>query len=296
MKGVDWTLLQSFLAVVDAGSLRAAAAKTGATEPTLSRHVRDMEMAVGAKLFTRNARGLEPTDAALRLVDDARAMGLAAQSLSLKAFGGSQKLSGTVRITASVIVANLMLPSIVASLRQAEPDIQVELVASDQTQNLLRRDADIAIRMVDPVQGPLVARRLGDTKIGLFGSDAYLRRRGTPERVKDLLAHDFIGYDRSDEIIRGLAANGMKAGRDDFAIRCDDKLVSWHLLLAGAGLGFAQTLLAGRHPNLIAVEVGLNIPQLPVWLVMHEDVRANVRIKRVADFLQAAMQEILGAG
>jgi DNA-binding transcriptional LysR family regulator len=295
MEGIDWTLLQSFLAVVDAGSLRAAAAKTGATEPTLSRHIRDFEARVGTTLFVRTARGLDPTDAAIRLVDDARAMGLAAEALALKIHGRSQKLSGTVRITASVVVANLVLPSILTELRQAEPDIQIQLVASDQTQNLLRRDADIAIRMVDPVQAPLLARQIGHTKIGMFGSQSYLNRRGRPQKTEDLLTHDLLGYDRSDEIVRGLASNGLKVSHDNFVIRCDDKLVSWHLLLAGAGLGFAQTLLARRHPDLEAVDVGLNVPRLPIWLVMHEDVRTNIRIRRVADFLYGAIQQILNA-
>lgn len=282
---LDWTLLRSFLAVVDTGSLSAAAARINTTQPTLSRHIRELETQLGVSLFRRSVRGLDPTDAALGMVDDARAMGAAAEALALKATGRAATLSGTVRITASVVVSNLVLPSLVARLRAAEPLIQVELVASDVSQNLLRRDADIAIRMFDPTQGSLIARRLGETPLGLYGAHDYLARKGRPERLIDLLAHDVVGFDRADDILRGYAANGFPVTRTQFPVRCDDQMVCWHLLLAGAGLGFAQDRLARAIPALERIAVDLYIPPLPVWLVMHEEVRTNPRIRRVADFL-----------
>ncbi|MGI3778333.1 MAG: LysR substrate-binding domain-containing protein [Janthinobacterium lividum] len=223
-------------------------------------------------------------------------MGAAADALSLKAQGRSRQLAGTVRVTASVMVANLMLPPILAALRQAEPRIQVELVASDLAQSLLRRDADLAIRMFDPTQDALVARRLGDAPVGLFGARSYLARRGRPAAVADLPGHDVIGLDRGDAMLRAYAAHGVPVTRDDFALRCDDPMTCWNLLLAGAGLGFAQTLLASRHPELEAVDVGLLLPPMPVWLVMHEEVRGNARIRRVADYLSSALGSVLRAG
>ncbi|SFL31498.1 LysR family transcriptional regulator [Methylobacterium pseudosasicola] len=296
MNTPDWTLLRSFLAVVDMRSLSAAAARVGATQPTLSRHIRALETAFGVTLFTRTARGLEPTEAALSLIADARAMGAAAEALALKAQGRAQGLSGTVRITASVMVANLLLPPILAELRAAEPRIQIELVASDQAQNLLRRDADIAIRMFDPTQNALIARRLGEAPLGLFGTHGYFERRGRPRTVADLAGHDVLGFDRNDALLRAYAAHGLRAAREDFSIRCDDQMVYWNLMLAGAGLGFAQVLLAGRQPELEQAEIGLHIAPLPVWLVLHEEVRGNARIRRVADFVSGALIDVLRGG
>lgn len=293
MQNIDWALLRSFLAVVDTGSLSAAAARVATTQPTLSRHIRKLETVLGVGLFKRSVRGLEPTDAALGLIDDARTMGAAAEALTLKAQGRSQQLIGTVRVAASVIVANLVLPPIVASLRQAEPNIQIEIVASDLTQNLLRRDADLAIRMVDPAQNALIARRLGDAPIGLFGAHSYIARHGLVQTVEDLRTEDVIGFDRGDAIIKGYAANGLSVTRDDFAIRCDDQMVYWNLLLAGVGLGFAQTLVANHHPELEQVNIDMCIPPMPVWLVMHDEVRSNARIRRVADYLSAALGDAL---
>ncbi|MBW8734605.1 MAG: LysR family transcriptional regulator [Asticcacaulis sp.] len=293
MNDIDWTLLRSFLAVVETGSLSAAATRIATTQPTLSRHVRELETTLGVTLFTRSVRGLEPTEAALGLVDDARTMGAAAEALALKAQGRSQQLTGTVRITASVVVANLLLPPILVALRAAEPHIQVEIVASDLAQNLLRRDADIALRMFDPTQNALIARRLGETPLGLFAAKSYLARHSRPKTIADLLDHDVIGFDRGDAILKGYAAYGHPVTREQFPFRCDDQMVCWHLLLAGAGLGFAQNLLAARRPELEQVEIGMDIPSLPVWLVMHEEVRTNARIRRVADFLAAELGEIL---
>lgn len=292
MNNLDWTLLRSFLAVVEGGSLSTAAKNIGATQPTLSRHIRELETALGVILFTRSAQGLDPTNVALGLVEDARAMGAAAEALNLKAQGRSQQLQGTVRITASVIVANLMLPPMLAALRQAEPSIQIEIVASDTNQNLLRRDADIAIRMADPTQNALIARKLGDTPLGLFGTRAYFDRRGRISSKEDLRHHDLIGLDRSDFLVRGFATYGIGLTREEFALRTDDGMLGWNLLLAGAGVGVGQLVLAKRHEELEQVGC-IKLSALPVWLVMSEEVRSNARIRRVADFLSDAIGGVL---
>ena len=292
---LDWTLLRAFLATVDTGSLSAAAQTLGTTQPTLSRHIKELETAIGTPLFRRSVKGLEPTDAALALVDDAREMGRAAEALALKAQGKAETLSGTVRITASVVVSNLILPPIIADLRRTEPLIQIEIVASDASQNLLRRDADIALRMFDPTQNSLIARKLGDTPLGLYAAKSYIARKGRPQTMRDILDHDVIGFDRADDILRGYAAMGFPVTRHQFPVRTDDQMVCWHLLLAGAGIGFAQDLLAGAQSNLEKLDLGMNLPALPVWLVMHEEVRTNARIRRVADFLSTALSARLKA-
>lgn len=244
MNMTDWTLLRAFLAVIDKGSLSAAAQALGATQPTLGRHIRELEAHLGISLFRRTSHGLEPTDAALALVEDARQMAAAAEALMLKASGRAETLSGTVRITASVVMSSLILPPIIAALRRDEPLIEIEIVATDQSQNLLRRDADIAIRMFDPTQGALIARKLGETPLGLYAAKSYLARRGRPASPEHLTDFDLIGFDRDDAILRNFHARGMPVSRHDFGVRTDDQMMGWHLLKAGAGLGFAQVRLA----------------------------------------------------
>jgi DNA-binding transcriptional LysR family regulator len=293
MDSLDWTLLRAFLAVIETGSLSAAAQRIGATQPTLSRHIRELEAALGVTLFRRSAQGLEPTEAGLALIEDAQAMGRAADALLLKAGGRTESLRGTVRITASVVMSNLILPPIIAALRRDEPLIEIEIVASDQSQNLLRRDADIAIRMFDPTQGALIARKLGDTPLGLYGARDYLERRGRPHSIYELPDFDLIGFDRDDAIIRNFQARGMHVSRHSFGVRTDDQVLGWRLLRAGAGLGFAQVKLAEMAPELERLLPDLPLPSLPVWLVMHEEVRANARIRRVADALSEGLGDFL---
>jgi len=292
MERLDWTLLRTFLAVVESRSLSAAALLLKVAQPTLSRHVRELEDTLGVTLFIRTARGLEPTEAALSLINDARNMGAAAQALALKAFGRSQELTGTVRVTSSVMVANLWLPPILADLREAEPSIQIELVPTDVNQNLLRRDADIAIRMANPTQADLIARRLGDAALGLYGTRSYFEKNGRVTTKEDLMKHHIIGFDRSEVIMRIFAANGYPMEREMFPVRCDDQMVYWNLTLAGLGLGFAQVMFANKEPTLERVPIDL-VPPMPVWLVMHEEVRTSSRIRRVADFLASAIIELL---
>lgn len=295
MNGFDWTQLRTFLAVLDTGSLSRASRQLELSQPTLGRHIRELEAAIGALLFTRSVRGLAPTETALTLIGDARLMGQAAEALQLKARGKSVCLEGTVRITASVVVANLLLPPIIANLREAEPSIRIEIDASDASQNLLRRDADIAIRMVDPTQESLIARKLGQVALGLFGTKGYLERKGYPANKDDLRNHDIIGFDRDDAMIKAFSTHGLSFARSDFPLRCDDQMVAWNLLLAGAGLGFAQEILTRNIPTLKKVHLDLEMPSLPVWLVLHEDVRTNAHVRYAADFIASALAAILSA-
>jgi len=282
---LDWTLLRSFLAVVDMGSLSAAADRLGLSQPTVGRHVRELEDALGATLFRRQPRGLDPTPAALDLVEDARRMGEAADALARKASGASDHLAGTVRVTASRMVSTYLLPDIVAAMRIAAPDIDIEIVASDETQNLLRRDADIALRMYEPRQAQLVRRRIADIPLAVYASPAYLARRGTPARLADLLDHDVIGYDRADDLLQGFARFGLPVPREWFPIRSDDHVVGWQMVIAGAGIGFAQVPIAEAEPRVVRLPVEDIGFALPLWLAYHEDLRHNRRIRFVADRL-----------
>ncbi len=211
MNSLDWTLIRSLLAVADHGSLSAAARVTGLSQPTLGRHVAEAQAALGLSLFTRTPQGLRPTEAMETLLPAARTMAKAAQSLSLAAAGREQRLSGTVRLTASRIVSAHILPPILASLRLAESQIEVELVPSDTLENLLFREADIALRMVRPQQADVVARHLADLPMGLYAARSYLDRVGRPTDREGLLRLDFVGFDRSDMILRQMASFGCPA-------------------------------------------------------------------------------------
>ena len=291
----DWALVKSFLAVLDAGSLMGAARRLKAQQPTLSRHVAELEAQLGVPLFERTGRGVVPTAAALAIADAARQMDDGAASLGRALAKTRDATGGKVRITTSMVAACWLLPPILAALQRAEPGIAVELVASNQLTNLLRREADIAVRMVRPAQASLVAKKIGDVPICAAAHRSYLEAAGTPRRPEDLLRHRLIGYDRDDTIERGFAAMGTTIPRERFVLRTDDQVAYGRLVAAGAGIGFVARYNIAHWPGVEPLLPTLAIPSLPCWLAVHREIRGNRVVRRVYDFLAEALPGALGA-
>lgn len=286
----DWSLIRVFLAVAETGSFSAAARRIGSSQPTVGRQIATLESAVGMPLFLRHAQGMRLSDAGADLLGPAREMERAARALALAAAGKVETMSGTVRITASVVMAQHVLPPTIARIRDALPDVAIELVASDATDNLLFREADIAVRMFRPEQLDVVTRHLGDLSLGLYGAVRYLDRAGRPGTIDDILAHRFVGYDRDDRILRGFRDMGFPIARDFFGARTDAQTVYWELVRAGCGLGFGQVLLGDPDPVVERVVPDLPLPSLPVWLTAHEGMRRTPRIRRVWDMLETDLR------
>lgn len=285
----DWSLVRSFLAVLEKGSLLAASRDLQLSQPTIGRHVAELESQLGLVLFDRNGRGLLPTEAAYHLAESARIMQSGADQLARNVMGADLGASGTVRITASQPVSCYVLPPLLAQMRLSLPDVQVELVASNEVSNLLRREADIAVRMVQPEQASIIARRVGKVTLRACAHQDYLRRRGVPRQPSDLLAHDLIGGDRNDDTLKGFAAQGLVVGREQFAFRADDLIVVWQAVRAGLGVGFVSEHLIRSDPAVIPVLPKLKIQPLPVWLAVHKEIRTSKRIRAVYDFLADAL-------
>lgn len=282
---LDWSLIRAFLGVAETGSLSAAARRIGTSQPTLGRQIRQLEKNLDLALFTRQPRGLALTEAGLALLPQARRMADALRAIALTAAGRNDALQGTVRLTASTVVAQTLLPPIIAQIRQAEPQIQIELVASDSSDNLLYREADIALRMYRSTQLDIVTRHLGDLRLGVFAAPSYLERCGTPENIECLLQHDLIGYDCNDLILRHMRSLGWPATREMFAVRCDSQTAYLELIRAGCGIGFTQANLMVDSPDMVELELGLELPRLPLWLAAPQVMRSTPRIKRIWDLL-----------
>jgi DNA-binding transcriptional LysR family regulator len=292
----DWALVKSFLAVLDAGSLMGAARRIGAQQPTLSRHVAELEAQLGTPLFERTGRGVTPTVAALAIAESARQMEAGALSLSRGLAKAHNQTTGRVRVTASQVAATWLLPELLARFADAEPGIQVELVASNQLSNLLRREADIAVRMVRPAQASLVARKLGEIAIVACAHQRYLERSGTPRKPIDLLEHRLIGYDLDDTIVHGFARMGLEITRERFALRTDDQVAYGRLVAAGAGIGFAACYALHQWPGVKPLLPMLTIPPLPCWLAVHREIRVSRVVRRVYDYLAETIPPAIAGG
>jgi DNA-binding transcriptional LysR family regulator len=290
---LDWSELQTLLSVARAGSFSAAARAGAISQPTLSRRIAALEGRLGVTLFARGAGGAVPTQVAEELLVHAEAMAEAAARLALAAHGREARISGIVRLTASTVMAQFHLPQMLAPVLEAEPGLEVELVASDAVDDLMRREADLAVRMFRPVQGDVIARHIGDMRLGFYASERYLARRGAPARPDDLRDHAVVGYDRSDLIRRGFAAAGYRAPRAMFRLRTDDQACAWAAAVAGCGIGIAQKALGDATLGMRQVLPDAALPTLPVWLVMHEALRGARPVRRVWDALAEGLSGLV---
>ena len=291
-----WDLYRSFLAVLRLGSLSAAARTLGLTQPTLGRHIAELESALGQPLFVRSQSGLSPTEAARSLAPSAEAMEAAAAAFLRTASGGLDEPKGAVRLTASEFVGVEVLPQILAAFREAHPAVDIELAISDANQDLSRRDADIAVRMARPTQAALVARRLGAVGIGFYAHRRYVERHGLPKSPAELAAHTLIGFDDNAIALRMARLGGLPVSRDVFAFRSDNEHARLAALRAGFGIGVCQDGVARRDPHLLAVlprEVRFD---LEMWLVMHENLRGSRRVRLLYDHLAAALGAYAASG
>jgi len=286
---IGWELYRSFLAVLEEGSLSAAARALDLTQPTVGRHVAALEKALAVPLFVRSQSGLLPTDAALALRGHAQAMRSIAASLQRAAGRHGEAVQGTVRISASEVIGAEVLPPVLAGLRRAHPQLRLELVLSNRVQDLLHREADVAVRMTRPQQDPLIARRIGEIAIGLYADRDYLARHGTPQDLDELGQHALVGFDAETPFLRAARAGLPQWRREAFALRADSDLAQLALIRAGCGIGFFQAALARRTPSLLPV-----LPQqvrlgLETWITMHQDLRGSAACSAVFAALLEAM-------
>lgn len=288
-----WELYETFLEVMRGGSFSAAARALGVAQPTARRRVEELERTLGVVLFTRAVNGLTPTDAAHATLPYAEAMGATARALERAISAPEDAARGTVRLAASEIVGAEVLPEALAELRRAHPGIDVELAVSNRNEDLLRRDADLAVRMVRPEQAALVARRVGEVELGLFATRGYLEARGVPLCPDEIRAHALVGDDRRRGLLGALASRGVRLRPRDFAFRSDADLAQLAAVRAGLGIGVCQVPLAERAPRLRRVLPELKVP-LEVWLVMHEDLRRVRRVRIVYEHLLGFLERYLG--
>lgn len=287
----DWSLVRSFLAVLRSGSLSAAARATGLAQPTVGRHVAQLETALGHSLFTRSSGGLVATQAAMALRSHAEAMEAAMAALVRTSERNSDHTApcGTVRITASEIIGVSVLPAMLNDIRLRYPDIIFELVLNNRSDDLLRRSADIAVRMVRPTQQGLHARKVGEVALQFFAHRRYLERFGLPTTLQSLSKAHLIGFDRDDFSARSVVAGELPISRDQFAFRCDSDLGQQAAIHAGLGIGVLQTAIARRHGELVPVLADQIQFKLDVWLIIHEDQRSQPAIRAVFESLAAGL-------
>ena len=286
----DWNRARAFLVTVEEGSLSAAARALNISQPTLGRQVTALEQELGVALFERGGRGLEPTPSGLMLLEHVRGMGEAASRLSLAASGRAQAIEGTVSISATEGAAAYSLPPILAKLRQAEPGIRIDVVATDSTSDLKRREADIAVRAFRPDQPDLIAKKLGDSVAHLYAAPSYLARIGNPTTPEGLNDAEFVFMENADRYIEGLRAKGVTISRDNIRITTESFIVQWEFVKCGAGIGIMAANVGENEPAVQRAVPGIEPFEWETWLVAHRELKTSRRVRLVFDYLASELK------
>ncbi len=303
MYGTDWTYYRTLLAVLRTGSLSAAARELGLTQPTVGRQIDALERAIGQKLFTRSQQGLLPTETAAALRPYAETLASTAAAMERLASGNRREVDGVVRISASDVIGTEILPSILASLQEKHPGLIVELSLSDTVEDLLQREADIAVRMTHPVQGTLVAQKIGNIPLGFYAHRDYLERHGAPRTPEALKHHRMIGFDRRTAFIRSiedrlrtLAPTIPPINELCWGYRADSNIAQLAAIRAGIGIGACQIGIAKRDPDLCRVLADHFELPLQTFVVMHENLRSaprwRVTFDAIVDGLRRYLHEV----
>ncbi|HET8869701.1 MAG TPA: LysR family transcriptional regulator [Aquabacterium sp.] len=288
---LDWNLYRTFLAVMREGSLSAAGRVLGMSQPTVGRQLDALEAALGASLFIRHQNGLRPTRMADELLASAQAMAGAAQQAARLASGHQQQPRGTVRVTASQMIGGEVLPGLLGPFMAQNPHIAIELVLNNQQDDLLKGEADIAIRMVRPTQQSLQCKRIGRVDIGLFAHKRYVRARGTPQTLADLMNHVLIGPDQDPFVIHMAKQQHFPIEREMFTFRSDHDMAQLAALRAGLGIAGMQLAIGRKDENLVEILSDQVTFSLDMWLVMHKDQSRSPSVKLLFRYLSESLGE-----
>lgn len=290
MDNLDWNQLKAFLQTTQTGSLSAAARKLGLTQPTLSRQVAAIEQQMGVTLFERVGKAMVLTPTGLDLLEHARAMGAAAEALGLAASGRSQAVGGVVSVSASDAVAAYLLPPLVQRLHAQEPGIAIEVISSNALSDLLRREADIAIRHVKPEQPDLIARLVREAQACFYASEAWVQVHGHPRTAEDAAHLPFVGSDRNGQYLGYLRQHGLNLNEDNFSCYSDHTVAHWALVRQGMGIGAMMNEIARTTPGMVRVLDDLPPVRFPIWLVSHRELRTSRRIRVVFEALAEGLK------
>lgn len=281
----DWNQIRAFLATVEGGSLSAAARLLGVAQPTVGRQITALEEALGLALFERSGRALVLTPSGHALIEPMRAMAEAAGQVALVAAGRVEGVTGRVMISASDSVALHVLPPLIAALAERAPGIEIGIVVANHLSDLLRREADIAIRHVRPTEHELIGKRVGVGQAHLYAAPAFLRRHGRPETLADLEGLPFIGLAAPERMLPLLQSHGIPISPADIRFHSENTVTGWELVRQGLGIGLMIDLVARATPGVERILPDFSPVPVELWLVTHRELHRNARIRLVWDHL-----------
>ncbi|MBR9884038.1 MAG: LysR family transcriptional regulator [Oceanospirillales bacterium] len=279
MAKLNWDYVRYFLALVEAGSLSAAARQLQVEHSTVARRLDQLERQLGVRLFDRMPRGWQLTGDGKMLLEPAKQMQESELRIQ-RIMDGCVSLSGRVRVSVPPMLGRYLLTPHLLELRKQLPQVELELVSDLQSADLHRREADIALRLHRPEQLDLATRKLADLPFGLFASPAYLHLHA-PEQW------EFVGYEHSMNAAPQQQWLESQLGARRVVFRSNDLHLLAAAVVQGVGIGVLPRFLQPVYPELQLV----SDPAWPVnrelWLVIHPDLRRSPRVRAVADLISS---------
>lgn len=281
----DWNRAKAFLVTAEKGSFSAAAKSLNLTQSTLGRQVQALEDELGVVLFERAGKGIQITPIGLDLIEHVKTMAAGATKLSLAAMGQSDDLEGIVTITASEANSAFLLPKFIKKIRNLAPGIKIEIVAKNDSADLRKREADIAIRNFQPKQPDLIMRQVSESQGNFYATKKFIRSKGPFNSIEDLSKADFISVGNLSAYIEGLKAYGVNLTKENFPIMTESHFVHWNLVKDGHGIGIMPHYIGDKEKSVERVLKEFNGISFSTWIVSHRELRTNRRIRFVFDQL-----------
>lgn len=292
---LDWDDLRYFLAVARHGSLSAAARSLEVAQPTVGRRISALERELGARLFVATPSGQALSATGQRMLAHAEQMDRDALAAEHIAFGRDAGVSGPVRVTASEWMIASVLAPLVAPFLASHPLLSLELLAEARHLSLVRREADLALRPSEFEQPEIVQRRIASVAFGLYASDAYLARHGTPNFASLCEGHRLIAMSEHLRKIPDVEWLPRVAARAQVVARCNGRQPMAALATAAVGMTCLPRFIGDATPGLRHLPTPVPEPTRPLWLGVHRDTRAVPRIERSLRFLAESIGRLQSA-
>ena len=284
----DWNDLRYLLAVAKAGSLTAAARELGVEHTTVGRRISALETALGTRLFVRGADGLTLTAPGREVLPLAEEMARQADAVERRVSGGDQRVEGTVRLTTSEAMSGYFVKQL-GALRERHPALTIDILSGNRAFDLMRGEADVAVRIREMDTPDLVVRRLASLGWSLYAPPAYLERKGTPKEPEDLAGHDIIDFDATLATSPGaqwLRANGKGA---NVVLRGNSIVAVLNAAIVGLGIAPLPCFIGDAESTLQRV-TSRCIGSTNVYMAVHPDLARVARVRAVMDFIVEAFE------
>ena len=281
----DWNRAKAFLVTAEKGSYSAAAKALNLTQSTLGRQVQALEEELGVVLFERVGRGIQITPIGLDLFEYVKSMAEGASKISMAAMGQSEDLEGIVTITASEANSAFLLAPVIKKIRKLAPGIKIEIVAKNDSADLRKREADIAVRNFQPNQPDLIMKQVSDATANFYATKDFLKKHGPFKSIKDLSSADFVSVGDLAGLIQGLKDYGLNLTKDNFPILTESHFVHWSLVKEGHGIGIMPNEVGDKEKSVHRVLKSFKGINFSTWIVSHRELRTNRKIRFVFDQL-----------